>query len=116
MSLVALTDVGTQLRRGVLEYCVLALLASGERYGFDLVRALGAVEGMVVSEGTLYPLLTRLRRDGVVETTWRESSSGPPRKYYALTERGREALISFIDEWTRFRDTVDRIVKGELRP
>ena len=75
----------SQLRRGVLEFCVLALLRSEERYSFELVRALSAVDGLVTSEGTLYPLLARLRRDGVVETTWRESLSGPPRRYYRLT-------------------------------
>lgn len=68
----------SQLRRGVLEFCVLALLRDGERYSFELVRALGDAEGLVTSEGTLYPLLGRLRRDGLVQTTWRESAAGPP--------------------------------------
>jgi PadR family transcriptional regulator, regulatory protein PadR len=100
-----------QLRRGVLEYCVLALLAEEERYGFDLVRSLGEVEGMVTSEGTIYPLLSRLRRDGLVGTTWRESSQGPPRRYYSLTEAGRAALDTFQGEWLRFRDAVDHFVE-----
>jgi hypothetical protein len=65
----------SQLRRGALEFCVLALLRDGERYGFELVQTLSAIDGMVTTEGTLYPLLGRLRRDGVVETTWRESSA-----------------------------------------
>jgi PadR family transcriptional regulator PadR len=102
----------TQLRRGVLEYCVLALLRPGERYGFELVRALGNVDGMVTSEGTIYPLLSRLRRDGLVETTWQESSSGPPRRYYRLTPAGERALAAFSGEWARFRDAVDTVVKG----
>ena len=59
------------MRRGTLQYCVLALLAAEERYGFDLVRKLAEVDGMVTSEGTIYPLLSRLRRDGQVESTWR---------------------------------------------
>lgn len=105
-----------QLRRGTLQYCVLALLASEERYGFDLVRELGAVEGMVTSEGTIYPLLSRLRRDGFVETTWRESSSGPPRRYYRLTTAGRSALDAFVREWARFRDAVDHFTGSEARP
>ena len=78
-----------QMRRGTLQYCVLALLASEERYGFDLVRGLADVNGMVTSEGTIYPLLSRLRRDGLVESTWRESPTGPPRRYYRLTDAGR---------------------------
>ena len=96
-----------QMRRGTLQYCVLALLAQEERYGFDLVKALGEVDGMVTSEGTIYPLLSRLRRDGLVETTWRESVSGPPRRYYRLTPAGQAALEAFVREWNRFRDAVD---------
>jgi PadR family transcriptional regulator PadR len=103
----------TQLRRGVLEFCVLALLEAEERYGFDLVRALGEVDGtMATSEGTVYPLLSRLRKDGTVETTWRESASGPPRRYYRLTPEGKRALKQFRTEWTGFRDAVDRVLKG----
>jgi PadR family transcriptional regulator, regulatory protein PadR len=104
----------SQLRRGVLEYCVLALLRDGERYGFELVHTLGEIDGMVTSEGTLYPLLGRLRREGVVETTWRESAAGPPRRYYQLTAKGRAALEGFTGEWTRFRDAVDRVL-GQRR-
>jgi PadR family transcriptional regulator len=99
-----------QLRRGALEYCVLALLERGEGYGFDLVRELAEVDGMVTTEGTIYPILARLRRDGVVETTWQESPAGPPRRYYRLTRSGRQALKEFRQEWVRFRDGVDRVV------
>ena len=101
-----------QMRRGTLQYCVLALLADEERYGFDLVRSLSAVDGMVTSEGTIYPLLSRLRRDGLVETTWRESQSGPPRRYYRATSAGLAALDRFSDEWAIFRDAVDRLLDG----
>jgi PadR family transcriptional regulator PadR len=100
------------MRRGTLQYCVLALLADEERYGFDLVKALGKVEGMVTSEGTIYPLLSRLRRDGLVETSWQESPSGPPRRYYSLTAAGRAALAAFAEEWSRFRDAVDHFIDG----
>jgi PadR family transcriptional regulator, regulatory protein PadR len=102
----------SQLRRGALEYCVLALLRDGERYGFELVRTLGDVDGLVTSEGTIYPLLSRLRREGLVETTWRESASGPPRRYYQLTDTGHRALAHFTDEWTRFRNAVDQLLSG----
>ena len=100
-----------QMRKGTLQYCVLALLADDERYGFDLVRSLAETDGMVTSEGTIYPLLSRLRRDGLVETTWRESTSGPPRRYYRLTESGRAALDAFRGECGRFRDAVDHFVE-----
>jgi PadR family transcriptional regulator PadR len=90
---------------------VLALLTEDERYGFDLVRALAELDGMVTSEGTIYPLLSRLRRDGLVESSWQESSAGPPRRYYRLTDAGRAALEGFKLEWRRFRDAVDHFVE-----
>jgi PadR family transcriptional regulator, regulatory protein PadR len=100
-----------QMRRGTLQYCVLSLLAHEERYGFDLVRSLAETDGMVTSEGTIYPLLSRLRRDGLVESTWQESPTGPPRRYYRLTDGGRAALEGFRLEWRRFRDAVDHFVE-----
>jgi len=100
-----------QMRRGMLQYCVLSLLADEERYGFDLVRGLAEMDGMVTSEGTIYPLLSRLRRDGLVESNWQESPSGPPRRYYRLTTAGRAALDGFRLEWRRFRDAVDHFVE-----
>jgi PadR family transcriptional regulator len=99
------------MRRGTLQYCVLSLLDTEERYGFDLVRALAEQDGMVTSEGTIYPLLSRLRRDGLVESNWQESTSGPPRRYYRLTEGGRSALQTFRVEWRRYRDAVDHFVE-----
>jgi PadR family transcriptional regulator PadR len=103
------------MRRGTLQYCVLALLDAEELYAFDLVRALSDVDGMVTSEGTIYPLLSRLRRDGLVESDWRESAAGPPRRYYRLTSAGRAALAQFTREWSRFRDAVDLFVEGKGR-
>src|ERR687896_655685 len=100
-----------QMRRGTLQYCVLSLLVEEERYGFDLVRGLAELDGMVTSEGTIYPLLSRLRRDGLVQTTWQESPSGLPRRYYRLTDAGRAALEGFRLEWRRFRDAVDHFVE-----
>ena len=99
-----------QLRRGTLEYCVLALLRHEPRYGFDLVRELSEADGLLTSEGTIYPLLSRLRKDGLVTTTWQESDAGPPRRYYALTTDGRAALERFVVDWRRFRDGVDRVL------
>jgi PadR family transcriptional regulator, regulatory protein PadR len=106
----------TQMRRGTLQYCVLALLDEEERYGFDLVRALADVDGMVTSEGTIYPLLSRLRRDGLVESSWQESPTGPPRRYYRLTEAGRASLEGFRWEWTRFRNAVDHVIERTEQP
>jgi PadR family transcriptional regulator PadR len=101
----------SQLRRGVLEYCVMSALRGGERYGYELVSELAAADGLLTSEGTIYPLLGRLRKDGSVATTWRESASGPPRRYYSLTPTGQAALERFRGEWVRFRDAVDAILE-----
>jgi PadR family transcriptional regulator len=99
----------TELRRGIVEHCVLALIRDHESYAFEIVRVLGA-QGLVTSEGTIYPLLARLRRDGLVATVWRESSSGPPRRYYRITDDGRRALDAFVVDWTAFRDAVDALL------
>jgi PadR family transcriptional regulator PadR len=104
-----------QMRRGAIEFCVLALLRDGDRYGLDLTRTLAA-DGLVTSEGTIYPLLARLRQDGLVDTTWHESSQGPPRRYYRLTEDGRAALDAFIVQWRHFRDAVDVVLEGDQSP
>jgi PadR family transcriptional regulator PadR len=101
----------TQMRRGAIEYCVLALLKGRERYGFELVQELSAADGLVTSDGTVYPLLTRLRREGLVETNWQESNQGPPRRYYSITKEGNGALASFADQWMRFRSGVDRMLE-----
>jgi PadR family transcriptional regulator, regulatory protein PadR len=99
-----------QMRRGVLPYCVLAMLRKKEQYGFELVHALGGTDGMVTGEGTIYPLLARLRRQGLVETTWQESTTGPPRKYYRLAQAGQDALAEFTESWERLRDSVDDLL------
>jgi PadR family transcriptional regulator, regulatory protein PadR len=104
----------SQMRRGAIEYCVLALLRDRDRYGFELIRALSDADGLVTSEGTVYPLLARLRQDGLVATFWQESSQGPPRRYYRLSRDGRLALDAFVVQWEGFRDTVDSIMKGDL--
>jgi PadR family transcriptional regulator, regulatory protein PadR len=101
-----------QMRRGVLPYCVLAMLTDEERYGFELVQALASVDGMVTGEGTIYPLLARLRRQGLVETSWQESDAGPPRKYYRLAASGEAALAEFADSWRLLRDSVDQLLSG----
>ncbi len=103
----------TELRRGVVEHCVLALISEGESYAFDIVRVLAARQ-LVTSEGTIYPLLARLRRDGMVSTSWRESDAGPPRRYYRITDEGRRALEAFVADWTSFRSAVDALLDGAM--
>lgn len=112
MSLMASADAATvlaNLRRGTLEYCVLAHLDRAPAYGLDIARALGT--GVLFeSEGTLYPLLSRLRKAGWVTTRWQESSGGAARRYYELTDDGRAALRSFVAIWRQFTDSVDAIL------
>jgi PadR family transcriptional regulator PadR len=104
----------TELRRGTLAFCVLALLDEQERYAIELVDELTGSEALAAGAGTIYPLLSRLRKDGVIGSSWQESPSGPPRRYYRLTSDGHAALATFRAEWVRFRDAVDHILeKGE---
>jgi PadR family transcriptional regulator, regulatory protein PadR len=103
----------TQMRKGAVEYCVLALLAGRERYGYELVQALSRVDGMLVTEGTIYPILGRLRREGLVQADWRESREGPPRKYYRLTPAGEVALDDFKVQWRIFTRAVEMLLGQE---
>jgi PadR family transcriptional regulator, regulatory protein PadR len=96
----------SQIRRGTLELCVLALIASKPRYGYDLVTALERWEPLATTEGTLYPLLRRLQREGKVEASWEESAAGPPRKYYRLTPLGRDLLERMRADWAELSEAV----------
>ena len=106
----------SNLRRGALEYCVLALLERHERYGLDIARELTTNGVLMSSEGTLYPLLARLRKARWVSTSWQESTEGPPRRYYSLTGEGAAALEEFRVDWAVFRDAVDAalVSSGEI--
>ncbi|PRB07691.1 PadR family transcriptional regulator [Microbacterium sp. MYb64] len=102
-------DVGAQMRKGVVEYCVLGLLARGPMYGWELSERLIA-EGLIASIGTLYPLLSRLRQSGWVRTFERPSASGPVRRYYELTDRGVQQLAQFRASWTPFARSVAELI------
>jgi len=99
-------SVLTQLRKGVLEYCVLASLRAGPAYGLELAGRLAQHPTLLASEGTLYPLLARLRKQGWVTTSWQESTSGPPRRYYELSPDGTSALETFLATWGPFSHDV----------
>ncbi len=88
----------TQMRKGILEYCVLLIISRGEIYASDIIAELKQAKLLVV-EGTLYPLLTRLKNNGLLAYNWVESTSGPPRKYYVLTEAGRDILKQLDTTW-----------------
>ena len=101
----------SQMRKGMLEYCVLLLLRKEPSYANDIINRLKSVE-MIVVEGTLYPLLTRLKKDGMLSYEWRERTQGPPRKYYALTEQGELALAELDGAWNELARTVG-LLKAE---
>ncbi len=101
----------SQLRKGSLELCMLALLAHEERYGYQLAQGLTESADLAVSEGTIYPLLSRLQREGLVASEWRESPSGPPRKYYRLTPVGRQVFESKALVWENFSRAVNGILE-----
>jgi len=100
-----------QMRKGILEYCVLARLRTAPAYGLELASTLGADHQLFSSEGTLYPLLARLRKQGWVTTSWRESDTGPQRRYYSLTPSGSEVLDAFVATWSGFRAAVDSVLE-----
>lgn len=100
-----------QMRRGVVEYCVLALLSRRERYAVELVEVLTRHD-LIAGEGTVYPLLSRLRKQGLVESTWQESAAGPPRRYYKVSDEGAVAVERFARDWAVLSGSVDGIIAG----
>lgn len=98
-----------QMRKGILEFCILHIISRGEVYASDLLEELTAAKIMVV-EGTLYPLLTRLRKSGLVDYKWVESTSGPPRKYYTLTEDGKIFLGGLDQTWENLVASTQKII------
>lgn len=99
-----------QIKKGALEFCVLAVIAGKERYGYEIVRIL-AGKGITTYEGTIYPLLSRLKKENLVSSTWRETENGKPRKYYRITDKGQTALAGFKKDWKYFVDSVSHILK-----
>lgn len=99
-----------QMRKGVLEYCILSVLSVGDAYVSDIIYSLKKAK-LIVVEGTLYPLLTRLKNDGLLEYRWEESKSGPPRKYYILTKDGKKFLKELNITWKELVDAVHSITK-----
>ena len=103
--------MNTQFKKGVLELCVLTLLAVKDRYGYELVHTIS--KNINISEGTMYPLLRRLTKEGYFETYLQESNEGAPRKYYKLTEAGKEKKDNLVNEWSLFVKGVEKILNGE---
>ncbi|MFA4944101.1 MAG: PadR family transcriptional regulator [Lentisphaeria bacterium] len=103
----------TQLRKGLLEFCILNLLRRGESYGYEIVRKLQPAEVLAVSESTVYPILSRLKQDGCLKVRDLPSPGGPPRRYFALTASGRARLAEMNAYWGELTAELDRLRKGE---
>lgn len=101
-------NVKVQMRKGIMDYCVLAILASGDSYAPAIIAELKRAE-MIVVEGTLYPILTRMKNAGYLTYRWEESPQGPPRKYYMLTDAGREYLASLDEAWETLVEQINAI-------
>lgn len=102
-----------QLRKGVLEFVLLLSLSEREQYGFELIPGIAGRAGIEVSEGTLYPLLLRLAKDGLIGSRLAEGGAGAPRKYYRLTDAGRALLDAMVPVWTRLAASVAHLLPGD---
>lgn len=100
----------SQMRKGILEYCILALISKGEVYASDIIESLKEAK-LIVVEGTLYPLLTRLKNAGLLSYAWKESDQGPPRKYYSLTETGELFIAELSNTWNELTESVNKITQ-----
>lgn len=105
-------NVKVQMRKGILEYCILAILSREDSYAPRIISELKNAD-MIVVEGTLYPLLARQKNQGLLTYRWEESPQGPPRKYYMITDKGREVLAALDQAWEQMVLQIDMIRKGE---
>ena len=101
-----------QMRKGILEFCILSILSKNDHYASEILDTLKGGE-MIVVEGTIYPLLTRLKNSGLLEYRWEESTSGPPRKYYKITEAGKASLAELSTSWKALTTAVNKITKQQ---
>ena len=99
-----------QMRKGVLEFCILSVLSEGEHYPTEIIERMKTAKLLIV-EGTLYPLLTRLKNEGLLSYRWEESTSGPPRKYFTLTDTGKAFLKELTDNWMELTTSVNNIIQ-----
>ena len=105
-------NVRSQMRKGVLEYCILSILSRKEAYASSIIEELKAAN-MIVVEGTRYPLLIRQKNQGLLSYRWEESTQGPPRKYYVITEKGREILSEMDSAWQEIVSTINALRNHE---
>lgn len=106
-----LSNLKSQMRKGLLEYCILSIISRDEAYASDILEILKTSQLLVV-EGTLYPLLTRMKNEGLLSYRWQESTGGPPRKYYTLTPDGQQLLMQLDQEWQSISVAISQITSN----
>jgi len=106
----SLEQAKAEMRRGMLEYCILLIISSGKIYATDMLKKLKDAD-LIVVEGTIYPLLNRLRTEGLLDYVWEESKSGPPRKYYSLTPKGKEDLSQLKATWKSLNESITSLMQ-----
>lgn len=109
-----LSNLKSQMRKGLLEYCILSIISRDEAYASDILDILKTSQLLVV-EGTLYPLLTRMKNEGLLSYRWQESTGGPPRKYYTLTPDGQQLLQQLHQEWQTISTAISQITSNTLQ-
>lgn len=110
MTKINIENQRSQMRKGLLEFCTLLIISRGRIYATDIINELRSAD-LIVVEGTLYPLLSRLRQDGLLGYDWEESASGPPRKYYHLTPQGETMLDSLRQSWQELNQSINKLIK-----
>lgn len=106
-----LENIKAQIRKGILDFTVLIIIEKSETYSSDILKKLKKTD-LIVVEGTLYPLLSRLKRQGLLNYKWRESKSGPPRKYYTLTKKGESALKNLKESWESLHTSINSLIEN----
>jgi len=105
----------TQLRKGLIEFCVLNLLTQGESYGYEILQSLEQIEELVVTDSTVYPILSRLRKDGYLKVQVKPSTSGPPRRYFSLTALGQQRVKEMNLYWNNLQTAIDGLRTGDAK-
>ena len=104
----------TQMMKGILDGCLLSIIKGKECYGYEMAERLSEYGFGTISEGTIYPLLLRMQREGLVTSVRRESTAGPKRKYYSLTSKGQQALSDFLMRWDQLQKSVNAVIQREI--
>jgi PadR family transcriptional regulator PadR len=111
---ISIENTKAQMRKGILEYCILLVISRGKTYTSDILKELKKAN-LIVVEGTIYPLLTRLKNSGLLNYDWEESKSGPPRKYYSLTKKGQGVLKSLNGQWQSLNKSINSLLKNNKK-